>query len=105
VHVVDCSVRELVLDPPEVVQTGATSRRLSGPYRGCGPCRLGGDADVDGAAGSCTGLEIVISEGTRSRKEGTGFAGNGIVNLFFDVLKHIHLLNLHVGSVGIDAFG
>lgn len=28
-----------------------------------------GDADVDGAAHGCVGLEVIVSDGTRARKE------------------------------------
>ena len=73
--VVHRPVRELVFDPPEIVQTRAASGGLGGPDGGCERSGLGGDANVDGAACACVGLEVVVPQRAGSREEGAGFAG------------------------------
>jgi hypothetical protein len=99
------SVRQLIFNPPEIVQTRTVAGSLGGPHRGCGCSRLKGDVDVCCATLRGIGQEVVVPRCPVSRKERASFTGRvfSLNSGWACVVEHS--LGLHIWPAAMDVIG
>jgi hypothetical protein len=105
VHIVHCPVRQLIFNPPEIVQTRTAAGSLGGPDRGCRCPRLKGDVDICCAPLRGVGQEVIVPRCPVPRKERASFTGRmfSLDSGWACVVEHS--LGLHIWPAAMDVIG